>query len=96
MSDTQEVGSSQGPEPEGTKSYTITLRSSTAVCTECEDESSSKSAVNRVYVRTDASFFAVETVARDMIFVPLAEVAESFTKRLREYEDVTFVKVSVE
>ncbi|WYW01248.1 hypothetical protein SKa4_00096 [Pseudomonas phage vB_PpuM-SKa-4] len=96
MSDTQEVGSSQGLEPEGTKSYTVTLRSSTAVCTECEDETSSKSATNRIYVRTDASFFAVETVARDMLFVPLAEIADEFCKRLREYDGVTFVTVSVE
>ncbi|WYW00774.1 hypothetical protein Illi2_00092 [Pseudomonas phage vB_PpuM-Illi-2] len=96
MSDTKDVGTLDSLEPDNTKSYIVTLQSSTAVCTECEDESSSKSAVNRVYVRTDASFFAVETVARDMIFVPLAEVVESFTKRLREYEDVIFVKVLVE
>ncbi|WYW01011.1 hypothetical protein Aura_00094 [Pseudomonas phage vB_PpuM-Aura] len=97
MSDTQDPNGSQEPEQGiATKNYSVAISTTVDVSTETNSNTSFMSETQRLFIQTDANFFAVETVARNMVGVPTDEIAQVIIDQLKEYEDVTVVNVSFE
>ncbi|WYW02205.1 hypothetical protein Voja6_00094 [Pseudomonas phage vB_PpuM-Voja-6] len=97
MNDTQDpnVDSEPGTSTEVTI-FMVTLSGSVDVDTESGSKQSTIRSVSRLAVHTDASFFDVEAVARQIFYVDPAEAIQEFINRLKECEGVTIVNVSSE